>query len=210
MASLEQMPTPSIHCSHIMTNTAGAILITARDLFVERGLEGVSIRRIAKLVSVTPGAIYRHYESKEHLLAEVAETGLELFGNMLYKALEASSPEKRLYQTGQAYLEFGLTQPKYYEMIFMLSTEFWGQNHALGKDYRLTYGTFRFLVDRVRECMDSGYLKPGDPLEVATSVWLHAHGMMSAFIAGKIRMDEKSFRDFFVISSRHLVQGLAV
>ncbi len=193
-----------------MTNTAGAILITARDLFVERGLEGVSIRRIAKLVGVTPGAIYRHYESKEHLLAEVAEAGFELFGNLLYKALEASSPEGRLYRTGQAYIEFGLTHPKYYEMIFMLSPEFWKHDHAMAKDYRLTQGTFRFMVDRVRECMDSGYLKPGDPIEVATSLWLHAHGLMSAFVAETIGMDEETFRIFFVVSSRHLVQGLAV
>jgi len=193
-----------------MTNTAETILLTARDLFVERGLEGVSVRRIAKLVGVTPGAVYRHYDSKEHLLAEVAEAGLELFGTMLYKALEASTPEKRLYQTGQAYLEFGLTQPKYYEMIFMLSTEFWNHSQTLSKDYRLTFGTFQFLTDRVRECMDSGYLKPDDPLEVATSVWVHAHGMMSSFVTGKIGMDEETFRDFFVLSSRHLVRGLAV
>ena len=193
-----------------MTNTAEAILTTARDLFVEKGLEGVSIRQIAKRVGVTPGAIYRHYESKEHLLAEVAETGIALFGDLLYKALDAPTPEARMYRAGQAYVEFGLTQPKYYEMIFMLSTEFWSHNQALSKDYRLTHATFRFLMDRVRECMDSGSLKPGDPLEVATSVWLHAHGMMSAFIAGKIGMDEEAFREFFITSSRHLVRGLAV
>lgn len=192
-----------------MTKTAETILTTARALFVEGGLEEVSIRRVAERVGVTPGAIYRHYESKEQLLGEVAKTGFEIFGSILYKALNGATPEERLYLCGQAYLDFGLEHPKYYEMIFVLSADFWQPDHAMSRDYRLTHGTFRFLTDRIRECMDSGSLSAGDPQEVATTFWLHAHGMMSANLAGKIGMDEKEFRDFFVVSSRHLVQGLA-
>ncbi|CAN5467968.1 TetR/AcrR family transcriptional regulator [soil metagenome] len=46
----------------------GAIERSALELFVEKGIDGVSIRDIAQRAGVTEGALYRHHKSKNDLV----------------------------------------------------------------------------------------------------------------------------------------------
>jgi len=48
-----------------------AILRAAAELFAERGFRGVSIEDLGRAVGTTGPALYRHFPSKEALLAEV-------------------------------------------------------------------------------------------------------------------------------------------
>ena len=45
------------------------MLDAARTVFAEAGIEGASIREIAKKAGYTPGAIYSYFESKEAIYA---------------------------------------------------------------------------------------------------------------------------------------------
>ena len=46
----------------------GAIERSALELFVEKGVDGTSIRDIAQRAGVTEGALYRHHRSKDDLV----------------------------------------------------------------------------------------------------------------------------------------------
>ena len=48
-----------------MTSTKGKILKTALHLFAQSGFEAVSTSQIADALSITKGALYRHFESKQ-------------------------------------------------------------------------------------------------------------------------------------------------
>ena len=50
------------------------LLDTAMRLFVERGVEEVSIRDIAEAADVTPGLIYHYFDSKTELFNEVLDS----------------------------------------------------------------------------------------------------------------------------------------
>mgnify|MGYP001941601662 CR=1 FL=1 len=47
--------------------TIKKILQSANDEFAEHGFEQASVRVIAKNAGVTPGAIYKHFKSKEDI-----------------------------------------------------------------------------------------------------------------------------------------------
>jgi hypothetical protein len=47
-------------------------------------------------------------------------------------------------------------------------------------------GTFLFLVDRIRECIDAGVFPPGDPATVALWVWSQVHGLSSLWLLGQL------------------------
>ena len=47
------------------------ILEAARDLFVELGYEGVSMRKVAQRINYSPTAIYLHFADKEALFHEL-------------------------------------------------------------------------------------------------------------------------------------------
>src|SRR6476620_1916067 len=51
--------------------TRERILVAAERLFAERGFANVSMPELAKASSITAGAIYKHFESKEALFFEV-------------------------------------------------------------------------------------------------------------------------------------------
>ena len=62
------------------TTAPEALLASAIELFAERGPASVSVRDIARHAGVNQGLIYRHFGSKDALLAEALEQGsAELF-----------------------------------------------------------------------------------------------------------------------------------
>ena len=58
------------------TATSDRILISAAHLFATHGFANTSMPAIAKQSGITPGAIYRHFESKAQLLVEVVRYAL--------------------------------------------------------------------------------------------------------------------------------------
>ena len=79
------------------------------------GHDNMSLRSIAKEASVSQTAPYRHFKTKECLLAEVSKRGFEELTERLRsvtnQANKATSKEKFL-EMGLAYLEFGLEKRK--------------------------------------------------------------------------------------------------
>ena len=57
-------------------DTRDRIFKAARKLFDEKGIEGVSLRNVAKKIGITPMAIYRHFEDKEALVDALVLDGL--------------------------------------------------------------------------------------------------------------------------------------
>ncbi|MFM9915736.1 MAG: TetR/AcrR family transcriptional regulator, partial [Rhizobacter sp.] len=53
------------------------VLAAARSAFLELGLEGASLREIAKRAGYTPGAIYSYFSSKEEVYAALLGESLE-------------------------------------------------------------------------------------------------------------------------------------
>ena len=80
----------------------------------------MSLRSIAKEANVSQTAPYRHFKTKESLLAEVSKKGFEELTNRLRKALsrnELSSSKEKFIEMGLAYLEFGLEKRKTYDLM---------------------------------------------------------------------------------------------
>ena len=56
-----------------------AIFSAATRLFGERGYTGTTMRDIAKAVGILPGSLYAHIQSKEAVLLEIIEGGVDRF-----------------------------------------------------------------------------------------------------------------------------------
>lgn len=181
------------------------ILEAARSVFLEGGAEAVTMRRVAERVGVTPTALYRHYDDKKELLNEVIAAGFETFGGYLVRSLQGRTPKDRLERSGTAYLSFALEQPETYRTLFMVPVP--GGSRPVG-DPGCSATTFRFLTDRVRECMESGELHKDDPEAVAVAIWAHVHGLVSLYLTGALGMDEAEFRRAYQESVGRLFRGL--
>lgn len=157
------------------------ILQTASQLYLEQGEKGTSLRSIAKAVGVTPMALYRYFDNKEALDQALMKMAFQTFGDYLYRALRGTSAEERLYLSAEAYFDFAIEQSNYFQLAFMsmqslndLKTQELVQQESLP--------TFRFLMDRVRECMDSGFFKPGDVYVISIALLAQSTGLAALLL----------------------------
>ncbi|MBI4830988.1 MAG: TetR/AcrR family transcriptional regulator, partial [Candidatus Lindowbacteria bacterium] len=101
------------------TDTRRRILQNASDLLERGGMNAVSLREVARLVGVTPMAIYNHFPSREALLVAVYEKGVARLARQIWRdVIRADSPARKLRAIVRAYVRFGIKNPYYYTMLF--------------------------------------------------------------------------------------------
>ena len=84
------------------------------------GHDHMSLRSIAKEASVSQTAPYRHFKTKECLLAEVSRRGFDELTERLMAAtskVNNANAKDRFLEMGLAYLEFGLEKRKTYDLM---------------------------------------------------------------------------------------------
>ena len=54
-----------------------AIFAVAKQVFLAEGLEGASLRAIARACGYAPGALYAYYDSKEEIYADILRDSLD-------------------------------------------------------------------------------------------------------------------------------------
>lgn len=69
------------------------ILEAALQLFAARGFHDTSIRDLATALDLRPSALYAHFPSKEHVLAELVRIGHEAHHQLLREALLGAGAE---------------------------------------------------------------------------------------------------------------------
>jgi AcrR family transcriptional regulator len=172
-----------------MTARREQILTAARDLVLEQGPKGLSMRRVAARVGISATAIYRHYRDKSALLGAVVAQGFQVFASYLFRAREGQTPLERLVLAGQHYLRFALEQPEYYQLIFM--SWFDETQPDLGAHTahpERPEPTYQFLLDRVDECIRQRVFRGEVRAEdAAIGIWAQVHGLAALYLAGGAR-----------------------
>jgi AcrR family transcriptional regulator len=93
---------------------------TALKLAEEGGPEAVSVREAARRAGVSPGAPFRHFDSRAALMTAVAEEAQHRFRAEIETALAAAparDPLKRFRALGIAYLRWAMKNPAHFEII---------------------------------------------------------------------------------------------
>lgn len=188
-------------------DTKERLLVAARAVYLETGFPTFSLREVARRVGVSAAAVYRHYPSKEALLEAVCAQGFEVFASYLVRSLRAPTPLGRLREAGRMYLAFATDHPQAYRVLFMGAAE----GFTLAGTGPADSATFRFLVDRVTECMGAKALAKGDPEDTAMMIWAHVHGLASLRLTGHLGRvgDEEEFAAFYARAVDRLLVGLA-
>ncbi|MGH6797879.1 MAG: TetR/AcrR family transcriptional regulator, partial [Roseiarcus sp.] len=96
-------------------NLPAALLGAARQILDENGLQAVGLRETARRVGVSATAAYRHFTSKEDLLASVAAEGFRELAAAMQSATRGANP---LTRAGLAYIEFAHQNPGVFRLMF--------------------------------------------------------------------------------------------
>ena len=101
------------------SETRDKILDAARELFGERGYEGVSMRQVAEKIEYSPTAIYVHFADKEDLFHELCNEDFARLAAEFQKVPLPADPVERIKQIGRSYIVFGIRHPNHYKLMFM-------------------------------------------------------------------------------------------
>ena len=150
-------------------NLRDEILRAAYNFVLENGYSTMSLRGIAEQCNVSATAIYRHYETKEHLLADVVVKGFVEF-NMSVEGKE----EDDIFQRCENYLNFAFSNYNIYDLLFSQSVvEFLKFPQILEVADR----AFESLLESVKEHDKS--LNDISASNKAIHIWSFLHGMSS-------------------------------
>jgi len=91
----------------------------AREILEQEGLAALSLRSVARRAGVSHAAPYRHYASREALLADVAVEGLaELRGEIAQAAAAPADRAELIVRMGRAYMRFAVRHTGLLRLMF--------------------------------------------------------------------------------------------
>lgn len=134
----------------------------------------ISLRELARDIGVSAMAAYRHFSSKEALLAALADDG--------FRKLDAEAdgksaePSARLLEGLLAYVEFAHANPGLYALMF-------GQLHAEGAALENRSASFVGLKRKVADIIGTDLADP-ETESAAARIWATVHGCASLVIGG--------------------------
>jgi AcrR family transcriptional regulator len=157
-------------------NLPAALVAAAREILDESGLQAVGLRETARRVGVSATAAYRHFISKEDLLASVAAEGFDELGAAMERATRGPNPLSR---AGLAYVEFALQNRGLFRLMF---------GPVLAE--RAKYPALQAATDGVEGTLLRGVAdldqRPLDDNHAAMAAWGLVHGLAHLVVDGFI------------------------
>ena len=98
-------------------NLKEACIQAAREVIAEEGVEGLSMRDVARRLEISHQAPYRHFSSRDHLLAEIMRRCFVDFAEFLDQSSQKYRSEE-LRGMGEAYLDYAALKPLEYRLMF--------------------------------------------------------------------------------------------
>ena len=159
-------------------STRVEILDAARELLLEVGPEGLSLRQVARRADFSPAALYTYFPSKDSLIASLFGESFERLDAYLRRVPADLPPDRRIVELGLAYMEFARDNPM--DLRCMLLATSLDLPPSSGK--ALGLGAARMIGETLRRGVDEGVFRPDgrcSATEMAFGLWSLVHGMVS-------------------------------
>jgi AcrR family transcriptional regulator len=156
-----------------------ALIGATRQLVMERGAENFTLADACRLAGVTTAAPYRHFRSKQEILAEIASRGFDELSRraMAIVAKKGAGTLEAIIAMGQTYVAFAVEETAVFRLMF-------GQEPSLKKAEHVA-GTgqdcFANLIEQIALYCQKNRVR-GDAQEIALRLWTFVHGAASLVI----------------------------
>lgn len=186
-----------------------ACVVAAQQVIAEQGIENLSLRDVARKLGVSHQAPYKHYPSRDHLLAEVMRRCFQRFAAHLDARPRYEHPKQDLESLGQQYLRYAQKHPLEYRLMFSTT---WPESAAhadLAQDAVHTFDILRGVLFR----MHDGLAENREQVELdALYIWSTMHGLagvMSGNCLDLLNLNSKILKKAVEHAMERMGAGLA-
>lgn len=147
--------------------------------------QDVSLRALGRELRVSPRAPYRHFETKEELLAAVAVEGFRMAEEATRVRLTAAGddPVARVRAVAEAYVLFAVDHPEAFRVMYAPYSTV--QENA-AELTRARGSGLEAALAILEEAQRAGRLREGDPMPLALFLWSAAHGLATLLTEGQL------------------------
>jgi AcrR family transcriptional regulator len=168
-------------------NLRAVLLAQAEETLRDQGLEGLSLRELARQTGVSHGAPRRHFADRQALLDALAESGFARLGAELRGAAESAGEgyEARLRATATAYVRFAIRDAALLELMFA------GKQHEqAGALHEAADRAFSVILKLIEEGQSNAALEPGDPEHIGLLLFATMQGLAALVTAGIVAPEQ--------------------
>jgi AcrR family transcriptional regulator len=157
-------------------NLRNELLDTAEAHLSGGGIEGLSLRALARAVGVSQTAPYRHFNDKSELLAALAVRGY----HSLLQELEAAgrragaNPIEQMHAFAHSYVNYAISHPDLFKLMFgpaLQPLEEYPELHQASRD------TYELVREIMRRGIDQDIFRDEDDHYMANAGWSGIHGL---------------------------------
>jgi AcrR family transcriptional regulator len=164
-------------------NLYSSLLSSALKALENGRLAQLSLRSLARECGVSQTAPYRHFASKEHLLALLAENGADKLLNILQdERRKTTDVQQCLENMSTAYLNFAVVNSAYFQLIF---------NARMVDRYK--FPSLLRCLHKFEAVFAEPITRLGRGLDIDSagrSIWAHTHGVATLQTNGLLGVDK--------------------
>lgn len=151
-----------------------ACISEALEIIGSDGLEALSLREVARRLNVSHQAPYKHFGSRDHILAEAVSRAFEAFAMHLEKRARHADPLKDLASLGATYIRYAQQHPAHYSLMFGAPLPDPGSHPGMMKMAKAPFQILRDAIARL-----PGRRSDADTRRDALFAWSTVHGLAS-------------------------------
>lgn len=151
-----------------------ALLARAEVALREVGVDGLSLRQLARDIGVSHGAPARHFRDKQSLLDALALNGFEsLNGQLAAAAGGGGSTRERFEATARAYVSFATEHAELLQVMYAT------KHHETASEQLREAGAAGMTIARemIAAAQRAGEVRSGDPGVLAVVLLAQVHGL---------------------------------
>jgi len=152
------------------------IINVARDLFVEEGVRGFSMRALASRLNMSQGNLYNYWSSKRDLWYAIIEHDFSELEEAIRQVVvnHAGSTIELLEKLAYFYFDFARTNNSQYRMMFILPPPPAEKKGITETEFEPT--TIALLLDIIEQAISTGEFKDTDAKKMTLYLWTVVHG----------------------------------
>lgn len=183
-----------------------ALVASALEVIAAEGPARFTLREITRRAGVSHTAPYRHFASKDALLAAIAGEGSTLLRSAIAQALAASDDVRAQFlAAGMAYVRFAMEHPAHFQVMFFSAGVYEGDPASMAARQASMEQLLTFIAGAQR----AGVVRKGDARALASSVWAMHHGLACLALAGQLDTAPRALQRTVDAAHGDLLDGLS-
>lgn len=149
----------------------------ALQIVAEKGMDGLSLREVARRLGVSHQTPYRHFPSREHVVAELIRRSFIAFSSGLKAVDVQANPYDHLRAMGHAYLDFAQNHSLQYHLMFGTLMPQNEEHVEMRKESTAAFDLLLNAIESIRSYQSETVERP-DLERDAMFVWSALHGFV--------------------------------